>query len=169
MSCLGVHFALSNEDVAILKGLDSEDERLQHLQEVIEEEYMSADDPEAMYAENDKSWDAMHRVLADGRLTWDGGTYPLNHTVLAGELLYTGSDYIMSLKSAEQVKDISAALAGIDLDAFSERYRKIDSEDYGFPLTDEDLEYTWEWFQSVRDLYARASLADRAVLFTADQ
>ena len=169
MSCLGVHFALSNEDVAILKSFESEDERLEHLQEVIEEEYMSGDDSDAMYAESDKAWDAMHRVLADGHLSWDGGTYPLNHTVLAGELLYMGPDYIMSLKSAEQVKDITTALAGIDLDAFSERYRKIDSEDYGFPLTDEDLEYTWEWFQSVRDLYARAAYNDRAVLFTADQ
>ena len=169
MSCLGIHFALSNEDVATLKGFDSEGERLEHLQEVIEEEYMAVDGPHAMYAESDKAWDAIHRVLADGHLSWDGGTYPLNHTVLAGELLYTGPDYIMSLKSAEQVKDIATALAGIDLDAFSERYRKIDSEDYGFPLTDEDLEYTWEWFQSVRDLYARAANNDRPVLFTADQ
>lgn len=169
MSCLGVHFALSIEDVALLKGLESEEARLEHLQEVIEEEYMSDDGPDAMYAESDKAWDAMHRILADGQLTWDGGSYPLNHAVLAGELLYTGSDYIMSLKSPEQVKDIATALAGIDLGMFSDRYRKIDSEDYGFPLTDEDLEYTWEWFQSVRDLYARAAVADRPVLFTADQ
>lgn len=169
MSCLGVHFALSNEDVALLRGLKSGEARLEHLQEVIEEEYMSDNGPDAMYAENDKAWDAMHRALADGRLTWDGGAYPLNHAVLAGELLYTGSDYIMSLKSPEQVKDIAVALAEIDLDTFTERYRKIDSEDYGFPLTDEDLEYTWEWFQSVRDLYARAAANDRSVLFTADQ
>lgn len=169
MSCLGVHFALSNEDVALLKGLESEEARLEHLQEVLEEEYMSDDGPDAMYAENDKAWDAMHRVLADGRLTWDGGSYPLNHTVLAGELLYTGSDYIMSLKSPEQVKDIAAALKTVDLETFSVRYREIDAEDYGFPLTDEDLEYTWEWFQGVRDLYGRAAAANRAVLFTADQ
>jgi hypothetical protein len=169
MSCLGVHFALSNEDVALLKAFKSEEARLEHLQEVIEEDYMSDDGPDAMYAENDKAWDAMHRVLADGRLTWDGGSYPLNHAVLAGELLYTGSDYIMSLKSSEQVKDIATALAGIDFSAFSERYRKIDAEDYDFPLTDEDLEYTWEWFQSVRDLYSRAAANDRPVLFTADQ
>ena len=169
MSCLGVHFALSIEDVALLKGLESEEARLEHLQEVIEEEYMSDDGSDAMYAENDKAWDAMHRILADGTLSGDGGTYPLNLAILGGELLYTGDDYIMDLKSPEQVKDIAVALAGVEFEVFSERYRQIDAEDYGFPLTDEDLEYTWEWFQSVRDLYARAAAANRAVLFTADQ
>lgn len=169
MSCLGVHFALSNDDVAILKGFQSEDERLDHLREVIEEEYMSVDGPEAMYAESEKAWDAMHRILADGTLALDGGTYPHNLAILGGEPLYTGDDYIMDLKSAEQVKDIAIALAALDFDKFAERYRTIDPEDYGFPLSDEDLQYTWEWFQSVRDLYVRAAANDRAVLFTADQ
>ena len=169
MSCLGVHFALSNEDVALLKGLESEEARLEHLQEVIEEEYMTDEGSDAMYAESDKAWDAMHRILADGTLAWDGGTYPLNLAVLGGEPLYTGADYIMDLKSAEEVKDIAIALAELDLETFSERYRKIDAEDYGFPLTDEDLEYTWGWFQSVRELYVRAASNGRAVLFTADQ
>jgi hypothetical protein len=169
MSCLGVHFALSSEDVEALRNFESEQDRLDHLQEVIEEEYMNREVPEPMYAESDKAWDAMHRVLADGRLTWDGGQYPLNHAVLAGELLYTGPDYIMSLKSPEQVKDIAAALASIDRENFNSRYRAIDPEDYGFPLTDDDLEYSWEWFQNVRDLYTRAAARDRYVLFTADQ
>lgn len=169
MSCLGVHFALSDKDVTTLKGFDSEDDRLEHLQEVIEETYMSDEGAEAMYAESDKAWDAIHRTLSDGELTWDGGTYPLNHTILGGELLYSGPDYIMSLKSSTQVKDIATALADIDLSTFTKNYQKIDAESYGFPLTDEDLEYTWEWFQSVRDLYARAAATDRAVLFTADQ
>jgi len=35
--------------------------------------------------ESDKAREAMHRALADGQLSWDGGTYPLNHVVLGGE------------------------------------------------------------------------------------
>lgn len=97
MGCLGVHFALTAEDVATLRGFDSEEDRLNHLQEVIEEEYMDREVQEPMYAESDKVWDAMHRVLSNGLLSWEGGLYPLNHAILAGELLYTGSDYIMSL------------------------------------------------------------------------
>jgi hypothetical protein len=166
MSCLGVHFALTADDVAALRAMDDESERLDHVQEVIEERYL---EEETFAAQSDKSWDAMHRALADGRLGWEGGTYPLNHAVLGGELLYTEDDYIMSLKSPEQVKQISAALDALDAAAFRLRYDAIDVEDYGQPLTDEDFSYTWEWFQGVRDLYRRAAAGDRYMLFTADQ
>ncbi len=111
MSCLGVHFALTEKEVARLRSLDDEQARLEHLQEVIEEHYLNHE--KHFTAESDKAWDAMHRVLADGQLSWNGGAYPLNHTVLAGELLYTDSDYIMSLKSPQQVRDIAGALPAI--------------------------------------------------------
>jgi len=96
---------------ALTLELRVEQERLEHIQEVIEEHYLSHEKQFA--AESDKSWDAMHRAFSDGEMSWDGGDYPLNHTVLAGELLYTDSDYIMSLKTPKQVRDIAAALSGI--------------------------------------------------------
>jgi|SRR5688572_6768559 len=167
MSCLGVHFALTEEDVAALRAIEDEQERLSLLQEDIEERYLAK--PATYAAESDKSWDAMHRALADGQLTWDGGTYPLNHTVLAGELLYTQSDYIMTLKNPAQVRDIANALQGITEAQFRARYDAIDRKSYGFHLTDEDFEYTWRWLQNVRELYVRAANEGRYVLFTADQ
>jgi uncharacterized protein DUF1877 len=167
MSCLGVHFALTEEDVAALRAIEDEQERLSLLQEDIEERYLAK--PAIYAAESDKSWDAMHRALADGQLTWDGGTYPLNHTVLAGELLYTQSDYIMTLKNPAQVRDIANALQGITEAQFRARYDAIDRKSYGFDLTDEDFEYTWRWLQNVRELYVRAANEGRHVLFTADQ
>ena len=167
MSCLGVHFALTEKEVAHLRSLADDQARLDHLQEVIEEHYLN--DEKRFAAENDKAWDAMHRVLADGQLSWDGGSYPLNHTVLAGELLYTDSDYIMSLKTPKQVRDIAAALPGIMEAEFQRRYSAIDAKSYGCPLTDEDFRYTWDWFQGVRDLYTRAARERRFVLFTAGQ
>ena len=167
MSCLGVHFALKADEVAQLQSLTDEQARVEHLQEVIEEQYLG--DEKQFAAESDKAWDAMHRVLADGQLTWDGGVYPLNHTVLAGELLYTDSDYIMSLKSLQQVRDIAAALPAITEAEFRRRYFAIDAKSYGFPLTDEDFRYTWDCFQGVRDFYTRAAKEGRFVLFTADQ
>lgn len=75
----------------------------------------------------------------------------------------------MSLKTAQQVRDIAAALPGITETDFRRRYDAIDPKSYGFPLTDEDFRYTWDWFQAVRDLYTRAAQAGRFVLFTADQ
>ncbi len=169
MSCLGVHFALSDSEVQVLREFETDEKRLEYLQEVIEEEYLNREDSPPLYAESDKAWDAMHRILADGALTWVGGEYPLNHTVLGGEVLYSGDDYIIGLKNAQQVKDIAKELIKIEFDWFSIRYRSIDAEDYGFPLEDEDLEYTWEWFQNVRQLYITAALMDRSILFTADQ
>jgi len=87
MSCPGVHFALTEKEAKHLRSLPDEQARLDHLQEVIEETNLGKH-PD-LKAESDKAWDAMHRTLADGQLTWDGGGYPLKHVVLAGELLYT--------------------------------------------------------------------------------
>jgi len=167
VSCLGVHFALTEKEVVHLRSLIDEKARLEYLKEVIEETYFR-EHPD-LKAESDKSWDAMHRSLANGQLTWDGGEYPLNHTVLAGELLYTDSDYIMSLKTPEQVRDIAAALPAITEADFRQRYLAIDEKSYGFPLSDQDFRYTWDCFQGVRELYALAAKEGRFVLFTADQ
>ena len=150
-----------------MRSLEDEQARIDHLQEVIEETYFS-DYPD-LKSESDKAWDAMHRALADGQLSWDGGKYPLNHTVLGGELLYTDSDYIMSLKTPQQVRDIAAALPAITEEDFRRRYFAIDAKSYGCPLSEEDFRYTWDWFQSVRDLYLRAAKEGRFVLFSADQ
>jgi len=92
-----------------------------------------------------------------------------SHAVLAGESFYKGSDYIMSLKTPKQVQEISAALAGMTEEEFHERYLRIETKSYGFPLSEEDFQSTWEWFQAVRKLYGKAAKEGRFVLFTADQ
>ncbi len=71
MSCLGVHFSLSPDEAQRLLSITKESARVDYLHEVIEEKCF-ANQPERM-AENDKAWDAMHRALADGTLSWDGG------------------------------------------------------------------------------------------------
>lgn len=167
MSCLGVHFALTAEDASALEALEDEQERLAFLQEELEERYLA--EPKTYAAESDKSWDAMHRTLSDGQLSWDGGSFPLNHVVLGGKLLYSEDDYIMSLKTTEQVQAISAALESLTEVQFRERYDRIDEQSYDGEVGGEDFEYTWSWFQGVRSLYKRAAAEGRVVLFTADQ
>ena len=167
MSCLGVHFALSSDEVQHLRSIPNDQDRLDHLKEVIEELYFEKY-PD-FTAESDKAWDAMHRALGSGRLGWFGGVYPLNHAVLCGESLYLPSDYIMSLKTPDQVRDIANALPAVSRDEFLRRYNAIDPVDYGCALTDEDFDYTWQWFNDVRNFYMRAAAAGRFVLFTADQ
>src|SRR5688572_30022236 len=111
MACLGVHFALSDDDVTALLSKRSDAERLAHIQEDIEERYF--DESSIYFAQSDKAWDAMHRALSDGLLSYDGGEYPLNHVVLGGQALYGEDDYIVSLKSPQQVKDVAAAVAKV--------------------------------------------------------
>ena len=165
MSCLGVHFSVEEVNIERLRSLSSDEERLEYVQEHLEEELYGT----VHSAASDKAWDAMHRALADGYLTWDGGEYPLNHTILGGELLYSGDDYIMSLKSPSQVVDIANSLEALDMEAFRKRYFAIPSQDYDVDLDDEDFEYTWSWFEDVQKFYRRAATDERYVLFTADQ
>ena len=166
MSCLGVHFALSENEVSGLRSQPDDASRLEQLQEEIEQTYFE-DHPELL-AENDKAWDAIHRTLTDGKLAWDNGKYPLNHVIMGGEPLYSEDDYIISLKTPKQVQDIAAALPSVTESDFRKRYFAIDKS-YGSPLSEEDFGYTWENFQSVRELFLRAASENRYVLFTADQ
>ncbi len=167
MGCLGVHFALKNEDVLKLKSFDQDFTRLAYLQEELEEAYFGSQ--RDLIAETDKAWDAIHRSLTDGRLGYDNGTFPLGHVILGGEVLYSGGDYIMSLKAPIEVKDIAAASEAVDEQALRSGYHRINASDYGFPLSEEDFQYTWEWFATLKMFYQKAAAANRFVLFTADQ
>lgn len=166
MGCLGVHFALTDKEVAKLRSLEDEDERIWYVQSVLEPEYFKSKE---WLAQNDKAWDAMHRTLTDGRLAWESDPFPLSHVILGGELLYTESDYIMSLKSPEEVAAVAESLKLVTEDWFRTRYFKIDPEEYGFPLSENDFGYTWIWFEEVRELFLRAAAVKRHILFTADQ
>lgn len=167
MSCLGVHFALTEEHVKQLRRLKDDDKRLAYLQEELEEELLSGDSEWAF--ETDKAWDALHRALTDGELGYDNGEYPLSHVILGGECLYFEDDYLMSLKTPQQVKEIAAKLRDVGPDHVRSGYRQIDPNAYGMDLTDDDLEYTLGNFEGLGTFYARAAAADRYVLFTADQ
>ena len=54
MSCLGVHFALSEADVVAIQEIDDEQGRLAHVQEVLEEDYFA--NHQDLIAQSDKAW-----------------------------------------------------------------------------------------------------------------
>lgn len=164
MGCLGVHFALDTEQVTALEAV-AMDERVEFVQEEFEEVLWSAERSRGQ--ETDKAWDAIHRSLTGGMLGWENGDYPLNHVILGGQLLYDGDDYILSLKSPQQVRDVAAAVKGVTMEGFRASYLRIDPDEYGMPLSEEDFEYTWEWFQSLVEFYHRSAAAGYSVLFTA--
>lgn len=166
MSCLGVHFALTETQANQLASFKSDADRLAFLQEELEEKIF--DESPELAGESDKAWDAIHRCLTDGNLGYDNGEFPLSHVVLGGVPLYYEGDYIMSLKNPEEVAMVADALSEITEQWLRERYFNIPEKDYGVPLSD-DFQYTWEWFANIRDLYAKAAERGAYMLFTANQ
>ena len=167
MSCLGVLFSLDEQEVNKLKSFEFDNDRLEYLQEEIEEIYFDKY-PERM-AELDKSWDAIHRSLTNGKLENQNGSFPLNHVIMGGEFIYSDVDYIMSVKTPEQVKKIAEEINKIDEQFLKTGYYKIDANDYGFPLSEDDFEYTWSWLNGSKEFWNIAAAENRFVLFTADQ
>lgn len=167
MSCLGVLFSLDKKTVDKLNSFTSDEDRLDHLQMDVEEVYFNQ--YPQWTCELDKAWDAIHRALTNGKLEWDGGTYPLNHVILGGEILYSEPDYIMTLKTPEQVADITKNFDRVTKDSLRQQYFSIDKKEYGFDTTEEDFDYTWTWFSDSKDFWQKAADEKRYVLFTADQ
>jgi len=164
MTARGVHFAITSEQQTKLL-VASNDDDLMEIIEQIEEAW----DKDHL-AESDKAWDAIHRCLTDGSLLYESGEYPLNHVICGGRQLLQGEDYVVSLVTPDQVRDVSAALAPLTEDWMRARYFSLLKPDsYDGKIGDEDFDYTWTWFENVRDLYREAAASGRAVIFTVDQ
>jgi uncharacterized protein DUF1877 len=164
MAARGVHFAItSDQQTSVLAA--SDDDQLMEVIEQIEEAW-----DKDYLAESDKAWDAIHRCLTDGSLLYESGEYPLNHVICGGRQLHQGEDYVVSLVTPEQVRDVSAAMAPLTEDWMRERYFSLLKPDsYDGEIGDEDFRYAWTSFESVRDLYRKAAASGRAVIFTVDQ
>ena len=161
MACRGVHFALTDQKASqLLNGPRADNDFLIDYIEEIEEEW-----DEEWLQETDKSWDAIHRCLTDGKLKW--GDSPLHKCILGCANLYKGNDYIMNFLGPKDLKDVAAAIKNIDQDDLRRRYDAIESRSYA--KSDSDFDYTWSWFRQLRDFFQKAAAADRAMLFTVDR
>jgi hypothetical protein len=160
---LGSHFALSrDQERRLLAAADADDQDMVgEILEEIEETDSYTDD---LRVGTDKAWDAIHRCLSDGSLDPDRGAYPLSYAILGGRHLH--DDYYVCYISAAEVRDIAAALHGIDEADLRRRYDHMD-KDYQQPRDDVDFRYTWENFRDMRAFYDRAAASGRAVNFTA--
>jgi hypothetical protein len=163
MSCRGVFFAIEKSDSKKLRKCKNDEELVEYIEENIEEEW-----EKEWLCETDKSWDAMHRCFAEGKLELVGGIPPLNSTIFGGEILNTESDYYVSLKDNKLVKKIGKEILLINREKLRSLYNKI-SNDYQGDLNDEDFDYTWEWFESVKEFYIKVAQSKRDIIFTVDQ
>jgi hypothetical protein len=159
---LGLHFALTKEDENLLLECEEPD-RLEWIGSVLEERY-----ERPWTCDSDKAWDAIHRAFNDSVLDYEVRT-PLAGVILGGEPLYSETDYIISFKSSHLVEQVAQALEVVTEAKFREAYFQIDPEQYGFPTTQEDFEYSWASVQELQDFYKHASKNKRSVIFTAAQ
>ena len=162
MACRGVFFALDKEQTNRIQSATDDEQLMEVIEEI--EDIWDAD----YLAECDKSWDAMHQLLADGTLDWNAGQYPLNQVVLGEFSLHGDDSYIVCFKDFACVRDVSAAIREIDRSQFESWYYSK-AKDYAPEYGEEDCGYTWDNFEEVRKLYECASESGRAVIFTVDQ
>ncbi len=83
--------------------------------------------------------------------------------------MYEGDDYIICLVNPHEARDVAEALIPLTEEWFRDRYFGVVPRDYCPNYGEEDFEYTWEWFQAVRDLYRKAAEQGKSVVFTVDQ
>lgn len=178
---LGVHFALTEEQMRELSQCDSDNARIAMVTENIEENAAEEDQ-----VDTDKAWDAIHRCLGEfpPNTPWfypvrpelgsyalpeAHGSYPLKLCVLGGKrLMEDESRYFIRLIAADETTDISRALSTIDKPEMRERYfRHCEGAwpEYG----EEDFEYTWAYFEELRSFFLRVAGKNKAVIFTVSQ
>jgi Domain of unknown function (DUF1877) len=162
MACRGVLFAITEEEAQRLTAARGNDASVLS---IVQDEIEQAWD-EAHLCQTDKAWDAIHRCLGDGTLA--NGEGPLSLCILGGKQLHVGDNYIISLLTPEEVTQVAAALFPLDKKWFRDRYFKIDPADYT-ELSEEDFEYTWEYFETIRKFYQKAEAEDLWSIFTVDQ
>lgn len=163
MSCRGVFFALSQAQDAKLIEARGDQELLNIVQEDIERAWDTD-----WLVETDKAWDAIHRCLSDGTLSCPGQSV-LEQCVLGGRQLYTGDDYIVSYLTSSEVEEVARALQPLDESWLRNRYRSIDPSDYGMDLSQDDENYTWEYFLETKEFFKKASGSGRSIIFSVGQ
>lgn len=161
MAGRGVHFALTEDELGELLSRSTDEDRLEHLQEEIEETlFETAKD---RVCETDKAWEGIADVL--GATGLDAEAADLS--VLGGERLYDGDDYVMTLRSVSEVERVAAFLDGFTEVSFRCAWEKRPFRAPSSPSG--DFGYLWENLEDLRTFYRRAADRGLCVLFTVDR
>lgn len=166
---LGAHVAITDEQRKRLEGFETDEDKVEYvneLTEILDKKF---------YVFTEDAWDAIHRCLVQSppeteETPTDCGTYPLRLCIMGGKKLTVGPDWAryMFLIEPNEVEDIAKALAPIDEAWINEKYR-IHCRGCWPEYSEDDMHYTWEHFQGMRDFFNRVAGTGRAVVFDADQ
>ncbi len=126
---------------------------------------------EAHLLQTDKACDAIHRCLTDGSLSFARSEDPLSKLILGARQLYSDTQtYIVNLIEHRELARISEALKPVTKEWMKARYERLRNTDYPQELiSEQDWEYTWEWFSGIPEFIARADREGRSIIFTVDQ
>jgi hypothetical protein len=158
-------FAITKEEAERLIAARGNDTQILS---IVQDEIENAWDADHL-CQTDKAWDAIHRCLTNGKISFEQRAYPRNLCILGGEQLHAGEEYIVSLLTSEQVRELAVALQPLTRNWFNDRYLEIDAKDYGPNFGEEDFQYTWDYFEGVREFYVKAASDGRWTIFTVDQ
>lgn len=161
MRFVGVHYAITPEQRDGLLAQADDNKKMAYFGAEIEEKW-----EEEHGQISDTAWETIHCCLADSdKPDPKAGTPPLNLAILGGQqVLKSEKAYIIRLVEADQVKEVAAALNGLDRAWMEGMFAKRRPED-----GPEVLDVTWGWFEKMQAFFGRAAKNGRAVLFTADQ
>lgn len=170
MACRGVFFAITEDQKSQLLSASSDEERLSIILNDIEEQW-----DENWLAEMDKAWDAVHRCITDGTLKCRG-KHPMEKCVLGGVQLYKRSDWIISFIECEELDELIPPLKEIQKEEFRKKYfalkktqKLFGPQPYEGPHGEEDFEYSWAYFEEMRNIFVKANQGNRHIIFTVDQ
>ena len=170
MACRGVFFALTKEEETKLLSAADGDAVVEIITEEIEERW-----DEAWLQQMDKSWDAVHRCLGDGTLRPSQPSVSAK-AVLGGRQLSSRDDYIVSYLTAEEANKVVDAIARLEKPEFRRRYFGLkkrflwfDRTEYDGPIDEQDFEYSWAYFDEMRNFFSKAADSGRATIFAVDQ
>jgi len=181
MAARGVHFAITDVQRFGLESQRTDIDRISFVQNEIE----SLWDTDFLQ-ETDHAWDAIHRCLGEfpPNTPWfypvdpslgayalpdDYGTYPLKLCVLGGRrLMNSDENYFIRLIEPEQVIDLVPSLEELNFAEIRDRYHKHCKGAWP-EFGNDDLAYTWDYFQALRAFFQRMAGNGRTIIFTADQ
>ena len=82
MACRGVLFAITDHKISKLEAAQGDDEVMNVVQMEIEQPW-----DETWLYQLDKTWDAIHRCVTDGRIGFTNGEFPLGLCIRGGRQL----------------------------------------------------------------------------------
>jgi hypothetical protein len=160
MRFVGVHYAITAEQRDGLLGQPDDAAKMEYfggIEEAFDEEHGQI---------CDNAWEAIHCCLTDSPSPDPkAGSAPENLAILGGQqVLGSEKEHIIRLVEADQARALAEVLKTKDKAWMQEMFAKHSPDD-----GQDVIDATWDWFEKVRDFYARAARNGRAVLFTADQ